>query len=879
MAGGISVTLDDPGTLDSDPERRVNPLAALAIAFGAFAAHAQVTLDGTVGPAVALTGPGFAITSNLGRRAGENLFHSFARFSLLSSQTATFSSPAAVRHVVARVTGPDASFVNGRIATRLEQGGVPSAALSTASLWLINPMGVLFGPGASLETAGSFHVATADYVRLGAGAGRFYASSAAPSSFSAAAPSAFGFLGAPAPIEAAGARLAVPAGRTLSIAGGGVTLGAQSRFEAPAGRVQIASVAGAGEVALGEDLLAPAAGTALGTLRIAERAAVSVTSADDSPSGTIRVRAGRLELAAGGRLEAGTRSGGGGEGGAVEAIASEAITIDGAGGVLTGIFAISHGAGRGGRIHAEAPEVTLVNFGLIGANAAAGGAGGDIVVRAGRLELRSLGSIDAGTFIGTGGAGGEVDILARESILIDGLGSTPLGTGIFAATHGSGPAGSVRVESLGALTLANGGAILATTTSSGAGGPVTVLAHDILVQGGSWIASGSLRDGSGTGSSGPVTLRAGESVVIEGAHPDPQFQEFVSAVFAGTAGSGAGGAVTVEAPLVALRQDGLIGAFTLGTGRAGPIDILADRIELTSGGNVSSGGGDGPGGPITVRAREAVTISGSGPQGFPAAISADTVGGARAGDIVISAPRVDVSGGGHIRTISIADGAGGSITVRAGEVTLREGAQVSVLSTGRGAAGSIDIDAGRRLTMQGASRISARTETSEAGDIRIRADELVYLSGSQITTSVAGGAGNGGNIVIDPILMVLQDSQIIANARRGDGGFISIAVSGGLLSDASLIEASSELGIAGTVQILAPGGDVGASLAALGAAYLDASGLIRESCAARAGRSAQSSFTGAGRGGLAASPTGGEGVRAAPPVKAAFLSSVPNCGG
>ena len=76
-----------------------------------------------------------------------------------------------------------------------------------------------------------------------------------------------------------------------------------------------------------------------------------------------------------------------------------------------------------------------------------------------------------------------------------------------------------------------------------------------------------------------------------------------------------------------------------------------------------------------------------------------------------------------------------------------------------------------------------------------------------------------------------------------------------LASPDSVVDASSQLGVSGSVQIAAPRTDPGSALARLPTALFDASGLLRASCAGRAGPQA-SSLMGVGRGGLAAAPDG-----------------------
>ncbi|MEE9303115.1 MAG: hypothetical protein V3U84_04940, partial [Thiotrichaceae bacterium] len=75
--------------------------------------QSEVTLDGSVGPAGALTGPDYKVTENLGKRAGSNLFHSFGRFNLNASESATFSGSTGIKNVISRVTGGQTSTIDG----------------------------------------------------------------------------------------------------------------------------------------------------------------------------------------------------------------------------------------------------------------------------------------------------------------------------------------------------------------------------------------------------------------------------------------------------------------------------------------------------------------------------------------------------------------------------------------------------------------------------------------------------------------------------------------------------------------------------------------------------------------------------------------------
>ena len=172
-------------------------------------------------------------------------FRNAARFwtGTLSFGSATFDGPAAIENVLSRVTCTEASTIDGLISTR---GAMPSA-----SFFLINPNGVMFGPNASLDIGGAFHASTADYIRLSDGT-VFAAAAAAGEILTSAPPQAFGFLsGNPAPISVDGSQLFVDPGQTLSLVGGDVQLTNGAVLAAFGGVVQLVSVASPGEVVLG----------------------------------------------------------------------------------------------------------------------------------------------------------------------------------------------------------------------------------------------------------------------------------------------------------------------------------------------------------------------------------------------------------------------------------------------------------------------------------------------------------------------------------------------------------------------------------------------------------------------------------------------------
>src|SRR5688572_13147347 len=139
-------------------------LVAAALACGAHAVEAQVVLDGTMGPAGPLAGPAYTIPDTAGTQVGANLFHSFSDFNVRAGESATFTSSLATptQNIIGRVTGTGVSLLDGLVAST-----VPGA-----SLWLLNPNGLVIGAGATLNVQGSFYASTADAVLL-PGGGRY----------------------------------------------------------------------------------------------------------------------------------------------------------------------------------------------------------------------------------------------------------------------------------------------------------------------------------------------------------------------------------------------------------------------------------------------------------------------------------------------------------------------------------------------------------------------------------------------------------------------------------------------------------------------------------------------------------------------------------
>ena len=794
-------------------------------------ARAEVVLHGSGQP---LTG-NIEVTSNMGATHGGNLFHSFSVFNVLTGESVVFSGPDSIHNVISRVTGGTSSLIDGPV----------KLVIPGANFYFINPNGVIFGGSGSIDATGSVYVSTADAIRLADG-NSFYADPAKNSVLTTADPVAFGFLSAnPAPIELNGSVLyaPVPPGKTFALVAGDIDIhgGANgyAAIVAPGATVSLASVASAGEAGLGTGAVDLSGFPTLGQIRLSEVGNIDVgdlgLDADgnfvgfvgNGASGSITIRGGQLRLSSS-YLQALT--GGNVDGGVIDiAVRGDMVAeTDPALGYVSQIIASSEGGlGAGPGINLDVGGTLRVSDGSSVTSASWGpGAAGDIHIHAGSIEVQSV----AGEF--TGISSDNHDVAAGASLTINVGSLQVLNDGAIVGTKNDGQgtggdlfitADSVLAAGTGAITLS-----LSTETTGGKAGNLTLHTRTLELRDGARLSSST----GGFGDAGDVNIVATERISVSG-----ELGGIFSATVATDADvgdAGNAGALNITTPLL-LLDGGVIDSTTVGDGNAGVIGMHVGELRLTGGAQIRSfsGGfdlitnaltvGNGAAGSVNVDASGSVTASGVSANGKPSGLLAETRG----------------------------VGAGGAVNVHAWNLTLSDGATISSSSLGSGVAGDVTIHLDDSMTLRGAS-IATQATSSDGGNITITAPRLIHLIDSRITTSVKNDVGAGGNINIDPQFVVLQNSQIIANAFGGPGGNINIVAGQFIADPATVISASSELGIDGNVNIMAPDSDVSADLAVLPASFLDAARLMQAGCgAARAGLS---SLVEVGRGGLPTDP-------------------------
>lgn len=312
---------------------------------------------------------------------------------------------------------------------------------------------------------------------------------------------------------------------------------------------------------------------------------------------------------------------------------------------------------------------------------------------------------------------------------------------------------------------------------------------------------------------------------------------------------------------VSLSNRATINSSTSAAGRAGDITMNVGTLSLAVGSNISSAS----------TGTEAVT----NPDGT-------TQAPGTAGNVVITAAGRFTSDASTIATSAEANH-GGDVSITAHSVQLSNGTLITANSNapltvpqlvldangrlveqvvGDGNAGNIRIESGSTFLME---RSAVTTEAGHAsgGQITINAPDMIHLTHSHVSTSVAGAVGdsNGGNISIDPDFVVLKGSQILAQAFAGSGGAIDITAGLFLADPSSIVDASSTLGVSGTVHINAAINNLSSVVAQLPESLLAVQTLLRAACAAKLAQGATSSFVERGRDGI---PSGPDGLLASP---------------
>ncbi len=582
--------------------RLYSPLAIIAVfAFSRDCALSQIVKDNTLGSESSIITPQL-INNQLvnqidgGATRNQNLFHSFAQFSVPNGGTAYFNNSTNIRNIITRVTGNSISNIDGTL-----------RANGTANLFFLNPRGIIFGPNASLNIGGSFVASTASSLNFADG-----------TKFSATNPQTTDLLTISVPIglqfgtnpgtirnqsqaSPSGATnslfrpvgLQVQTGKTLALVGGDLTLEG-GNLTAKGGRIELGSVAPNSLV----NLKVIDQGWSLGyagvenfqNIQLIERNQIpSYVDVSSTGAGDINVQ-GRSLLLTGGSI----------------------------------ILANTLGAQPGGDLSVTTSEsVELIGFPTsLRVRSRSSGSVGDLTVTTKNLILRDGAQLVVDNT--SSGSTGQLTVNASDSVeLLGGVNiQFPVSgfnfSGLFSGTSSTGNASDITINTR-RLIVAGGARI--STQSAGA---FSVSARRII---------------PATGNGGDLMINASESVELIGDLANNR----ASGLFTSTQGPGNAGNLTLVTGKLIVQNGAEINLSSTDTqnsangnlGKAGDLNINASSVLLNNKGTITSETDSGKGGNITFQVRDLLLLR---RQSQISTNAGRTQGGGDGGNIAINAP-------------------------------------------------------------------------------------------------------------------------------------------------------------------------------------------------------------------------------------------------
>lgn len=642
-----------------------------------------------------------------GAARGNNLFHSFQDFNVGESRGVYFANPEGITNIFSRITGGNSSNVFGRL-----------GVLGNANLFLLNPNGIVFGKNASLNLQGSFLGTTANSLVFTNGV-----------EFSATNPQAVPLLSISVPIglqmgsqpgsitsQAVG-RLGVGSGSTLALLGGEIALDG-SYLSTQNGQVKLGAVAGDTTVGLNVN------GSSLG-FKLPEnvgRASINLTNGGISARGEnsgIELFGGKIAL--NGNLSDLFSF----NGGSIVVDATQ-LNLDNDSQILSA----TSGAAKGGDIQIQASDaVTLANSSSIFSASDATGAGGDITINARKITITGDGTpgntSKISTFSSGKGNGGNLTFNASESVNFN-------GGLILVNTDGVGNAGNLTVRAKDAVNITNQGNLILYSNSSGSTGNLRIETGTLRVKNSLLTNLGKFAfDGGNVGS---ISIQARNAVEVT------QSNIFTTILPIGGTTSATAGDITIETQRLNLKDKS---------------DIRTTTFSSANAAN------------IFIKASEYVDISGNSK-----VLSETGFGSGNGGNVMIETPRLSLAQGGHINSSSIkSTGNAGNITIRAKDVEV-DGFVIVPRAETNFSQPQLEEFLSRFGGIPDMSDLSSDVIGSNAdvrgGTITIDTERLRLSNGGNISTSVLGGRGQGGNLVVRA-----TDSIDITGvgAERLDGSF------------------------------------------------------------------------------------------------------------
>ena len=703
--------------------------------------QAQVVEDGTLSTEVT-TDNNSDFTVNAGEQRGNNLFHSFAEFSVPNNGSVFFNNGLSIQNIITRVTGSSISNIDGLIQSN-----------GTANLFLINPNGIIFGENASLNIGGSFVGTTAESLVFEDNTEFSTSLNNSEPLLTVSVPLGLQFgsnpgeivnranFSIPNPSNSIGQNqiklgLTATPGKTLALLGGEITFDGGA-VTASGGNVELGSVGENSFVAL-ESIAGDWKANYDNVNRFSNIQLDNLALVDVSGEGggNINIWGKNIQLFNGSAITSNTL--GGLDGGTIQIQASDLVEVNG-----------SDRTGTKADLLLAGVEIFLPFATQISSNTLGTGKAGDVKIVTNNLQVTDGGSIELLTFPDSMGQGGNLSISTTGDISLKGI--RPLiGVGENAEEIIQAENPSLSIDESIEFNQASG--ITNSSVGNGNGGNITIESQSIRLEDGTGIGASPFRSGD----AGDISITALESIEIIGTSPRT---------------NSAGSAITTN---------------TFSQGNAGNINLNTERLSILDGGIVvssTSSVNGGNAGNITINS-QSIEIDGVSPDSErPSLLSSETNNESTGGNIVISTDSLVISDRSLINIRGTETGTPGNLQINAISVRLANNAQIIAENAAAFDGGNIELNIVDSITLEENSLISAQAfGDANGGNINISGGFLIANPNGNNDILATAIRGNGGNINIS-----------------GDGIFGITEGASRPLNSINDIDASSEFGADGTV--------------------------------------------------------------------------------
>jgi filamentous hemagglutinin family protein len=732
-------------------------------------ASAQILPDTTLGVEQSQVNPNAVIRNQPGSLIeggalrGQNIFHSFSDFNVAAGSRVFFANPIGVDNILSRVTGGQPSNIFGTL-----------GVVGNANLFLMNPRGILFGPGARLDIAGSFTATTADKLVLGSGV-----------VFDAIDPQIPNLLNiAVRPGLQYGTNYRGPIVSSASLTvGGSLELAAQNltlQGQLQAGKDL--KLQASEQIQIRDTVTTPFLAKSAGSLTIQGDRGIDILALSHA-NHTPFVSSGALSLISDGTISGDAQFSSGGS-----------FQIRSQSGKLANFISLYDPIIR------STGDVDIAAT-YIGASL--------LVESSGSVRFQGDVRIDSPDLTQSiNDPNPDIATLARVPALIVRSNQTQLSGPLTGVSNGNNlPLGIT----LGGTVAASGGVV---TLAAGAGNittnnidvaPFDLTANPTLVggdisitaPGNITIAPGATLRSSGF-VGGSIKLESGGTISLSGLGPD--VAGGIESISVGSSSGQKGGDINLKAPSIRLDNVGNISvdAGPAAQGDGGNINIQTQSLQLTDGSEILARTfGSGNAGNVTVTALDASALSTISLDGYAPFLGLDTDGN----------PRGAYSTGLFASTESLpneleATGNGGIIAIDGfSTVNVNNGAVISARSKSQGNAQGIIINVDNLNITGGGQIIAPAYETGAAGDILINVNKKLVISGQdpnyytrfgQVKRALNDTDENSRRtrLTVDP---VRRNSAIVTSDLFGQGkaGNIGIRAAEIAMSDVGIIEAGT----------------------------------------------------------------------------------------